>query len=389
MRRKSLLLLFCVIPALLTACTKEAPTAAPPPPEVMVAQVVQRDVPVMMELVGQAAGYQDVDIRARVEGFLEKMAFTEGTLVKKGQLLYEIDRKPFEAALANEKANLATAEARLTRTRNDVARFEPLVKVQAVSRQELDNAISARDAASAMVDANKAAVEKAQLDLSYTTITAPVDGLIGTTKVKTGNLVGRGENTLLVTISVIDPIYFRAGMAEAEYLNIFRRIQERRAAAPEGKMPQTPIELILADGSVFPHQGVLDTVERNIDATTGTLAMQVKFANPEMVIRPGQYGRARFQFDLRKGALLVPQRAVQELQSIYSVAVVGSDNKVAFRNVTVGPREGSLWVIEKGLNPGDRVIVEGLQKVREGAVVAPKPMPAPGADGAPAAQGVK
>jgi membrane fusion protein (multidrug efflux system) len=212
-----------------------------------------------------------------------------------------------------------------------------------------------------------------------------VDGLVGTTKVKTGNLVGRGENTLLVTISVIDPIYFRAGMAEAEYLDISRRIQERKAAAPDGKVPQTPIELILADGSVHPHKGYLDAVERNIDTTTGTLAMQVKFPNPELVVRPGQYGRARFQFDLRRSALLIPQRAVQELQNIYSVAVVGSDNKVSFRNVQVGPREGSLWVIEKGLNPGERVVVEGIQRLREGVVVTPKPVAAE----APAAQGVK
>lgn len=376
MRRKLFLLSFCVIPVVLSACAKEAPPAAPPPPEVMVAPVVQRDVPVMMELVGQAAGSQDVDVRARIEGFLDTVAFTEGTLVRQGQLLYKIDPKPFEAAVASAKGNLATSQARFEKTNNDVKRYTPLVAQQAVSQMELDNAISARDAASAQVDAAKAALDKAQIDLGYTTVYAPIAGLVGTTKVKAGNLVGRGENTLLVTISVVDPIFFRAGLAEAEYLKLTRRMKEREAAGEIRE--KTPIELILADGTIHPHKGYLDVVERNIDPTTGTLAMQVKFPNPEMLVRPGQYGRARFESDMKKGALLVPQRAVQELQSIYSVAVVGADNKVAFRNVKVGPKEGSLWVIDDGLNIGDRVVVEGLQKIREGAIVSPKPMPAEG-----------
>jgi len=376
MRRTLFLLSFCVIPVVLSACAKEAPPAAPPPPEVMVAPAVQRDVPIMTELVGQAAGSQDVDVRARVEGFLDTVAFTEGTLVKQGQLLYKIDPKPFEAAVASAKGNLATAQARFEKATNDVKRYTPLVAQQAVSQMELDNAVSARDATAAQVDAARAALDKAQIDLGYTAIHAPIAGLVGTTKVKAGNLVGRGENTLLVTISVINPIFFRAGLAEAEYLRIARRLQERQAAGEVRE--KTPIALILADGTTLPNKGYLDVVERNIDPTTGTLAMQVTFPNPEMLVRPGQYGRARFESDMKKGALLVPQRAVQELQSIYSVAVVGTDNKVSFRNVKVGPKDGSLWVIDEGLNPGDRVVVEGLQKVREGAVVAPKPMPAEG-----------
>ena len=388
MMRNSILLLFAVVLAVVSACSPAPPPSAPPPPEVLVVEPVQRDVPVMMELVGQAAGSQDVEIRARVEGFLDTVAFTEGTLVKKGQLLYQIDPKDLQAALANAKANLATWQARLEKTNNDVKRFTPLVKQQAVSQMELDNAVSARDAASAQVDAQKAAVDKAQNDLGYTTITAPVNGLIGTTKVKAGNLVGRGESTLLDTISVIDPIFFRAGLAEAEYLRIARRVQENQAAGT--KVAPTPIQLILADGTVLPETGRLDAVERNIDPTTGTLALQIRFANPKLLVRPGQYGRARFDVDVRKGALLVPQRAVQELQNLYSLAVVGPDNKVTFRNVKVGPRVDSLWVIEEGLKPGERVIVEGLQRVREGAVVAPKPAPAQSAaPDSPAAKEVK
>ena len=369
-----------------SACSKEAPPAAPPPPEVLVTEPVQRDVPVYMELVGQAVGFQDVEIRARVEGFLETVAFTEGSLVRKGQLLYRIDPKPLQAILANAKANMATAQARLEKATNDVKRLTPLAAKQAVSQQELDNATAQRDAAFAQVDANKAAVEKAEFDLGYTTIYAPLDGLIGTTKVKAGNLVGRGESTLLVTISQIDPILFRAGIAEAEYLKVARRMQEQQAQGIVQK-EKTPIQLILADGSVHPHEGRLDAVERNIDTTTGTIALQIKFPNPERLVRPGQFGRVRFVIDQKKNALLVPQRAVQELQNLYSLAVVGPDNKVSFRNAKVGPREDSLWVIEEGLKPGERVIVEGLQRVREGLVVAPKA--APPAAAAPKAGEVK
>lgn len=375
MKRNATLFLCVVVLVAVSACAKEAPPVAPPPPEVLVAEPIQRDVPVSMELVGQAVGFQDVEIRARVEGFLETMAFSEGSLVRKGQLLYRIDPKPLQAAVANAKANVATWQARLEKGKNDVARLTPLAAQQAVSQQELDNAVAQKDAAVAQVDAQKAALEKAEFDLGYTTITAPIDGLIGTTKVKAGNLVGRGESTLLVTISQIDPILFRAGIAEAEYLRIARRAQEQKqsgAARPE----PVPIQLILADGTVHPYTGGLDAVERNVDTTTGTIALQVKFPNPNRLVRPGQFGRLKFDIDVKKGALLLPQRAVQELQNLYSIAVVGPDNKVSFRNVKVGPREGSLWVIEDGLKAGERVVVEGLQKIREGALVSPKPAPA-------------
>jgi membrane fusion protein (multidrug efflux system) len=379
MMRKPILYLCMVVIAAVSACSKEAPPAAPPPADVMVTEPIQRDVPVYMELVGQAVGFQDVEIRARVEGFLETVAFTEGSLVRKGQLLYEIDRKPLEAMVANAKANLATWQARLEKSKNDVARLKPLAAQQAVSQQELDNAMAAQDASVAQVDAAKAALEKAEFDLSYTRITAPLDGLIGTTKVKAGNLVGRGESTLLVTISQIDPILFRAGIAEAEYLRVARRVSEARAQGV-AQGAKTPIQLILADGTEHPHEGHLDAVERNVDTLTGTIALQIKFDNPERLVRPGQFGRVKFIIDMKRGALLVPQRAVQELQNLYNVAVVGPDNKVSFRTVKVGPREGTLWVIEDGLKPGERVVVEGLQRLREGVTVAPKPAPPAGTE---------
>jgi len=349
---------------------KTAATAAPP--EVYVAEVTQRDVPVTMELVGQTRGVQDIEIRARVEGYLDKVAFSEGSFVAKGALLYQIDPKQYEAALANAKADLATAQARLTKTNTDVNRLTPLAKQQAVSQQELDNAVAFQEAARAQVDAQKAAVDKAALDLGYTQITSPIDGLAGTTQVKAGALVGRGESTLLTTVSAVDPILFRAGISEAEALRISKRVEETGRRLRD----TTVVELVLADGTVHPHKGRIDTVERAVDPTTGTLMVQFAFPNPEKVLRPGLYGRARFVSETKTGALLVPQRAVSELQNLYSVAVVGEGNKVTFRNVKVGPRVDSLWVIDEGLKPGEKVVVEGLQRLRDGVVVSPKPMEA-------------
>ncbi len=357
--------------AFVTASCAKPEVKAGPPPEVYVATVVQRDVPVEMELVGQTRGAQDVEIRARVEGYLDRVAFAEGSFVTKGALLYQIDPKDLEAALARAKGDLATAQARLAKAENDVARYAPLVAQQAVSKQELDNALAARDAAKAQVEAGQAIVDKASNDLGYTTITSPIDGLVGTTLVKAGNLVGRGESTLLTTVSQIDPILFRAGMSEAEYLRIARRAEE---LAKQRGGRSNPITLILADGTIHPHTGNLDAVERAIDPTTGTIAMQFAFPNPERLVRPGQYGRTRAVIDTKVGALLVPQRAVQELQNLRTVAVVDGDGTVSIRSVQVGPRFESLWVIEEGLSAGEQVIVEGLQRVREGAKVSPKPV---------------
>jgi len=354
------------------ACAEQQETVAPPPPEVFVADVIQRDVPVYLELVGQTLGYQDVEIRARVEGYLTNMAFQEGTLVRKGDLLYEIDRLPLEAILAEAKAEQATAEARLAKANNDVARYRPLVAKQAVSQRELDDAVAQQDAARSQVDAAKAAVEKATLDLSYTRITAPINGLVGATLVKTGNLVGRGESTLLTTISQIDPALFRVGVTEADYLLVRRRTID---SGQQGG-GQADIQLTLADGSVYPHTGRVTVVDRAVDPTTGTLGMQIQFPNPELLLRPGQYGRARLLLDNKPGALLVQQRAVQELQNLYSVAVVDGSGKVAFKNVKVGPRVESFWVIEEGLAASDKVVVEGLQRIQEGMTVTAKPAPA-------------
>lgn len=335
----------------IAACNKAPPKAAMIP-DVIVATPLQRDVPVYVDLVGEAQGDQDVEIRARVEGFLQTVNFTEGSYVKKDALLYQIDPKPLQADLAN-------VQARLTKARGDVERFQPLFAKQAVSRQELDNAIAARDAALAQV-------ELASLNLGYTTIRSPIDGIVGITQVKPGNLVGRGESTLLTTVSLIEPIVFRVGISEAEYFKVAKR-GPRAADAPP-----PDVQLELANGETYPHKGTFAAVDRGINSQTGTLLVKFAFANPDKLIRPGQYGRVRVTAETLSAALLVPQRAVKEIQGIYQLAVVGTENKVALRTVKMGPRFGDLWVVSEGIKPGEQIIVEGLQRVRDGAVVSPK-----------------
>ena len=360
------ILVACFLLAFGVACSKtEAPP--PPPPEVQVAEVVQRDVPIYVELVGSTLGSEDIEIRARVEGYLVAIDFTEGSFVRKGQPLYKIDPEPFRVAVDEAKASLATAQARLEKTDNDVARYTPLAKQQAVSQQELDNALSAQQAAKAQVDAHRAAVAQAQLNLGYTNITSPVDGVIGTTQKKVGSLVGRGESTLLNTVSQINPILFRCSIAEAEYL----RLARREASSKPGQK-QANVELILADGTIFPHKGRLDAIERAVDTTTGTLMGQFSFPNPEQLLRPGLYGKARFVTDIKDDALLVPQLAVQEIQGLYSVMVVKPDATVEQRMVKAGERVGNLRIINSGVKPGEKVIVEGLQKVQPGVKVVAK-----------------
>jgi membrane fusion protein (multidrug efflux system) len=368
--RRTLLVVVALAAAALSEACQKPEAVAPPPPEVYVTPVVQKDVPVYLDLVGQTQGFQDTDIRARVEGFLETVNFREGSFVRKGELLYTIDPKPFQATLAQSNADVATAQAKLAKATNDVERYTPLVAKQAVSQKELDDAKAQQDAARSQVEAAKAAVDKSALDLGYTKIYAPIAGLIGTTLVKPGSLVGRGESTLLTTVSQIDPIIFKVGLTEADYLRIIKRDPSRsgQESRAEG------IQLSLADGTEHAQKGKLGPVERAVNAATGTLGVQIYFPNPDNVLRPGQYGRARILVETKSNALLVPQRAVQELQNLRSVAVVGADNKVAFRNVKTGPRVDTLWVIDEGLKPGEQVVAEGLQAVSEGMTVRTKPM---------------
>ena len=365
---------------------KEAPD--PPPPDVKVATVLQKDVPIYVEAIGQTRGSTEIEVRARVEGFIQTIDFKEGNPVRKGQRLYTIDPSQYETALAQAKGALAETEAQLARARQDVVRYEPLVAKNAISRQEYDTAVVVQRAAEAAVDAAKAQAQRAEIDLGYTKVVAPENGMAGKTEVYPGTLVGRGQSTLLTHISQIATIHVRFTIPERDYLYYARRRQE---AGKTDQALQLPFELVLADGSVHPKQGRLVFVDRNVDPTTGTILMEAAFPNPGGIIRPGQYARVRAAVDLKKGAILVPQRAVGELQGIYNVAVVGGDDAVEMRMVTPAQRIGNLWVIDAGLKAGERIVVEGLQKVRPGVKVKPEVVtieesgaPPPGA--APAAE---
>ena len=352
-------------------CDKQEAAKAPPPPvAVKIAPVIRRTIPVVIENVGQTRGSVEVEIRARVEGFLDRVAFEEGRPVKKGDLLYEIDPKPYQAALDRAKGDQATAEAAHIKAKNDVARYKPLVEKNAISRQEYDTSVSMEEAAAARVDAAKAMVRSAELDLSYCTIHTPIDGLAGKTEVKAGALVGRGQSTLLTTVSTIDPIRARFYLSERDYLAIVRKYKPKDG---EGGT-DAPFEMVLTDGSVHPHPGTFVFIERLVDPTTGTIMVEVSFPNPERIVRPGQFARVRVPIDTIADAILVPQRAVTEMQATWSVATVNSENKVEMRPVQIGIRFGNLWRIESGLKPGDRIVVEGVQKVRNGVTVAPTPV---------------
>jgi membrane fusion protein (multidrug efflux system) len=352
---------------LLGACgKKEAPT--PPPMEVKVATVLQRDVPVEIEVIGETRGSTEIEIQARVEGFLETVHFDEGKPVKRGQLLFTIDPRPFEAELAQARGALAEAEAKYVRARQDVDRFKPLVEKNAIARQDYDNALSSAAAAEASVAGAKAVAQRAEIDLGYCRISSPIDGIAGKIEVKPGNLVGRVQSTLLTTVSDVDPIHVRFNISERDYLKFVKATQAQTANESPGKRP---LSLLLSDGSTHPHTGTMVFADRLIDAATGTIMLEAAFPNPERIVRPGQYGRVRAAVSVERGAILVPQRAVAELQATFNVAVVGADNKVTMRPVTPGQRIGSLWVIQNGLQAGERVVVEGLQKVREGTVVNP------------------
>lgn len=354
--------------ALIGCGKKEAPP--PPPPAVKVATVLQKDVPIYIEAIGQTRGSTEIEVRARVEGFIQSMDFKEGNPVTKGQLLYTIDPRPFEAALAQAKGQRAEADAQLARARQDVVRYEPLVAKNAIPRQDYETAVVVQRAAEAAVEAAKAAADRAEIDLAYTRVVAPESGLVGKTEVYPGTLVGRGQSTLLTHISQIGTIHARFTIPERDYLYYAKRDQQRTGGTSSAA--KLPFELVLADGSVHPEKGTLVFVDRNVDSETGTILLEAAFPNPGGIVRPGQFARVRAAVDLKSGAILVPQRAVSELQGVYSVAVVGGDDTVEIRMVKPGERIGTLWVIDSGLKAGEKVVVEGLQKVRPGVKVTPE-----------------
>lgn len=366
----------CLLLLLAVSCGK--PSAPPPQPvPVIAAPVIVRDQPVYFEAMGQTIGSQDVEIRARAEGILESVNFREGAFIEEGTLLYTIDPRTLEGNLEQTRGNLAQAEAALDKARRDVARLTPLWEKNAISRQMVDDAIAAEKSAEGMVNTARAAVQNMEIQLGYTEIHAPVSGIIGKTEVKPGNLVGRGASTLLTTMSSVDPVHVRFSVSEKEYLE-FRRAYDENG--PETSSTNNIIDLILADGTVHPHQGHVVFADRNVDPATGTLLLEAAFPNPGNVIRPGQFGRIRAPVSMIPGAVLVPQRAVSELQATYSVFVAAADNTAEFRKVTPGPRVDNLMIITDGLSPGEIVVVEGGQKLQNNTPIAVelKPLEATG-----------
>ena len=360
----------------LTGCEQQKvpPLAAPGAPQVVVLTVERRDVPIVREWIGSLDGSANVDVRARVQGYVQQVAFKEGTLVKAGDLLLRIDPRPLEAALAQAKAELAQAVASQKKADLDEQRQAQLFSKKINSQQDYDNAVQANLAAKAAVEAGRAAVQQAELNLGFATITSPIDGIVGRTDFTTGDFVAAGgTGTPVTTVSTVDPIKFVFSVSEKDYLEAAERISAM-LAKPLDQRPAVA-ELIRADGKVHPQKGRFLAADRAVDVKTGTIRISGLFPNPGNLLRPGQYGRVRFQVEERAGAVLIPQRAVQELQGKNFVWVVDDANKVSQRSVTVGPRLGSDWLIEQGLSPGERVVVEGLQKVRQGAPVQPSAAP--------------
>ncbi|MGA7399202.1 MAG: efflux RND transporter periplasmic adaptor subunit [Candidatus Sulfotelmatobacter sp.] len=351
----------------LVGCGRSHAAMQLPTPEVLVATPVQQDVPVHSEWVATLDGYVNAEIRPQVSGYIISQNYKEGSVVRKGQVLFEIDPRPFQAVLDGAEGELAQAEASLAKSSIDVERDTPLAEKKAVPREKLDNEIQAKLAAQAAVQSATAAVERAQLDLGWTKVTSLVDGVAGICEVQMGNLVG--PNSHLTSVSQVDPIKAYFPVSEQEYL---RAKHISSSAQPMDLLESSP-ELILSDGTVYPRKGKVLLTDRQVDANTGTIRLIAAFPNPGNILRPGQYGRVRIQTSIKKDALLVPQTAVTQLQGGYQIALVGSDNKISIRAVKAGEKIGQMWVIEEGLKAGEQVVVQGQDKVRQGSLVAVKP----------------
>jgi membrane fusion protein (multidrug efflux system) len=352
------------------SCARKDPSP-PAAPEVFVVPVVQKDVPIVSEWIGTLDGSVNADIRPKVEGYLMRQVYKEGQFVRSGDLLFEIDPRQFRAAFEQAQGALGQAEAQLAKDSRDVERFTPLAAQRAVSQQELDNALSAERNAKAAMASARAAVDQAALYLGWTKITSPIDGIVGIAKAQVGDLVN--GQTVMTTVSTVDPIRVTYGISEREYMRVAVIINRANyATTKRGPF----LDLVLDDGTVFQHQGRAVLVDREVDPKTGTMTIKGFFPNPGNILRPGQYAKVRAALEVKTGALLVPQRAVMELQGGYRVGVVGADGKAEIRAIELGERIGDLWIVDKGLKAGENVIVTGLQFVRPGMAVKAKPLAA-------------
>lgn len=375
------LLIFMLFSA---GCSRKPAQTAPPPPEVLVTTVMPRDVPRVLERVATLDGFINANINAEVQGYIVSRDYTEGSIVKKGDLLFQIDPRPFQAALAQAKGTLAKDQANQVKADADEKRAIDLFNKKVISDQERDTAIAAAGSSRANVEADQAAVEQAELNLGYTKITSPIDGVAAIATAQVGDLVGPSSG-VLTTVSQLDPIKAVVTAGEGPFTDFVSRHPD--PGERQRYVNSLKFDLILGNGSVYPHKGKFYALDRNLDPKTGSIRYEVTFPNPGNILRPGQFGKVRFVADIKKGAMVVPQEAVNELQGSYQVAVVGDDNKVSILPVKMGERIGALWEVTEGLKPGDKVVVQGVQKAREGSTVTVKdwtpPAPQVASDGSP------
>jgi len=360
----TILLLGCSL-LFLGGCSGGKAASVPPPPVVEVATVVKQDTPIYSEWVAILDGYVNAQIQPHVSGYIIRQNYKEGSVVRKGDVLFQIDPRPFKPALDQAKGQLAQAEAQLGKASLDVQRDTPLAQARAIAQSQLDTEIQAKLGTQALVQAAKANVEQAQLNLEWTQVTSLINGIAGIAQVQIGNLVG--PSSVLTSVSQVDPIKTYFTVSEQEFTDFHRRFPTEQSVAEQRK--RIPLQLLLADGSVYERPGTIYFADREVNPATGTIRIAGVFPNPNNLLRPGGYGRVRASAKTQSGALLVPQRAVIELQGSRQVAVVGNDNKVSIRPIMVGERVGKFWIVTEGLKPGERVVVEGLMKVRDGAPV--------------------
>jgi len=340
-------------------------------PEIPVYKITAEDVPIYQEFVGQVYGLKDISIRARVEGFLEGIYFDEGRGVKKGQMLYKIESQPFEADVAAKMSLLAESKTMLVNAESELNRIRPLAEINAVSQSDLDAAVARFEASQASVEAAEANLRASQIQLSYTKIKSPISGVIGKTKAKVGDFVGREPNPVILNVvSRIDIILVEFFLTESEYLIVAREVYKNKELE-EVEREEPYLELILSDGSVHNHKGKVEFIDREVDPTTGSILLQASFPNPEYLIRPGQFARINASVRTIKNGILIPQRSVMEMQGIHNVYVINNENKVELRRITVGPTIDSFWLVKEGLKNGEKVVYEGLQKVKPGMTVNP------------------
>jgi len=364
---------------LFTSCRDQQQAAQMMPQEVPVFEVVQQDVPIYNELVGQIYGLKDIPIRARVDGYVEKISFEEGKRVKKGELLYSIDPDPYLAEVAAKESLVAEAQTMMVNAKNELERYIPLAEMKAVSQSDLDAAQATYDASIANVDAARANLEQARIKLGYCSIKAPIDGLIGATQAREGEYVGRSPNPVILnTLSRIDTVRVQFSISEGKYLELARAYTQGRAPeevqreVDEGRI-EPNVGLILADGTMFEEKGSIDFVNSQINSSTGSLLIQASFPNPSRLLRPGLYAKVRLQLTVAEGAIVIPQRCLMELQGQFSVMVADENNTIASRPVVIGQKMGDMVIIEEGLTPGDKVVIDALQKVKTGMTIQPVP----------------